>query len=69
MYSQFGFVPWSRNRFAAFHAREVRQSHRQGNEFQNKFQIKNKKDVTSIVKNELAIFEVEGKRGANLESF
>jgi hypothetical protein len=26
------------------------------------------KDVTSIVKKELAIFEVEGKRGANLES-
>jgi hypothetical protein len=26
------------------------------------------KDVTSIVKNELAIFEVEGKREANLES-
>jgi hypothetical protein len=27
------------------------------------------KDVMGIVKKELAIFEVEGKRGANLESF
>jgi hypothetical protein len=26
------------------------------------------KNVTSIVKNDLAIFEIEGKRGANLES-
>jgi hypothetical protein len=26
------------------------------------------KDVTSIVKKELAIFDVEGKRGVNLES-
>jgi hypothetical protein len=31
------------------------------NEFQNKFQMR-------IVKKVLAIFEVEGKRGANLES-
>jgi hypothetical protein len=28
-----------------------------------------KKDVMGIVKKELAFFEVEGKRGANLESF
>jgi hypothetical protein len=40
----------------------------QGNEFQNKFQITNHKRCTNFVKQELAIFEVESKRGANLES-
>jgi hypothetical protein len=33
------------------------------------FKSRTTKDVTSIVKKELAIFAVEGKRGTNLKSF
>jgi hypothetical protein len=59
---------WSRNWFTAVHAKEARQSYRQGNVFQICSKSRTTKDVICIVKKKLAIFEVEGKRGANLES-
>jgi hypothetical protein len=55
---------WSRNWFAGVHAREASQ------EMNSKIcsKLRTTKDVMGIVKKELAIFEVEIKLGANLES-
>jgi hypothetical protein len=47
---------WSGNRLAAVHAREARQSHRQGIEFQNKFQISDNERCNEYCEKRISYF-------------